>query len=71
MLRRMTGAKDIAVGVASRDVRSLEVRGFSAMKTIGLGFGIAGGLAAVAAAVAAVVIGSAYVIDCNVGDCDY
>ena len=46
------------VGVASRDVRSLEVRGFSLTKTIGLVPLAAVGLAAVAA----VVIGSGYVI---------
>lgn len=40
----IVGVMDASVGVASRDVRSLEVRRLSIGKTIGLGFGIAAGL---------------------------
>ncbi len=47
-----------AVGVASRDVRLLEVQHFSVTKTVGLVLGTAVGLAAVAA----VVFGAVYAI---------
>ena len=59
----IVGVTDAGVGVASRDVRSLEVRRFSVGKTIELGLGIAAGLAAVAAVV--------ILIACSGGDCVY
>ncbi len=59
----IVGVTDASVGVASRDVRSLEVRRFSVGKTIELGLGIAAGLAAVAAVV--------ILIACSGGDCVY
>jgi len=45
----IVGATDADVGVASQDVRLLEVRHFSVGKTVGLVLGIAAGVVAVAA----------------------
>ena len=44
----IVGVTDASVGVASRDVRSLEVRRFSVTKTVGLVLGISAVLAAIA-----------------------
>lgn len=57
----IVGATDADVGVASQDVRLLEVRHFSVGKTVGLVLGIAAGVVAVAAV--------ALVIACSGGGC--